>query len=107
LSRSPDGTAQPWLAGGPGHWTLSVWAQPGARNTVPQGILDGCLKLRLAAPPVEGKANDALLRWIAGRLAIPLRAVELAAGHASRRKRVTLRCELSGELIAQRLLSPR
>lgn len=83
-----------------------MWVQPGARSTEPAGVLDGCLKLRLSAPPVDGRANEELLRWVAGRLDLPLRAVELAAGASSRRKRLRADCALGRDEVAKRLLRP-
>jgi uncharacterized protein (TIGR00251 family) len=46
------------------------------------------VKIRLAAPPVNGAANDELVRFLAERLAVPRSAVAIAAGHAGRRKTV-------------------
>jgi uncharacterized protein (TIGR00251 family) len=88
-------------------WSISVWVQPGARASAPQGIVDGCLKLRLAAPAVEGRANEALVRWIAQRLDVPLRAVTLVAGQTGRRKRLRVECALGAEAIEARLLAQR
>ncbi|PYO68049.1 MAG: hypothetical protein DMD71_06600 [Gemmatimonadetes bacterium] len=48
------------------------------------------VKLRLAAPPVEGAANAELVRFLAERLGVPRAAVTIAAGHAGRRKTVTI-----------------
>ncbi|GAA5784811.1 hypothetical protein YWS52_11310 [Chitiniphilus shinanonensis] len=50
------------------------------------GLYDGALKLRLAAPPVDGKANAALLDFLAQAFAVPRRQVELKSGASSRRK---------------------
>jgi uncharacterized protein YggU (UPF0235/DUF167 family) len=61
---------------------------PNARKTAVDGLHDGCLRLRLAAPPVEGKANDALLAWVASALRLPKRGARLLRGTASRRKQV-------------------
>jgi hypothetical protein len=44
------------------------------------------LKIRLAAPPVDGKANAALIRFVADTLKLPTSAVNLKSGHNSRRK---------------------
>ena len=48
------------------------------------------LKVRLAAPPVDGAANDALVRWLAEVLDLPRAAVTLSAGHSSRSKVVAI-----------------
>ena len=94
----------PWLAGAPGEWIISVWAQPGARGTGIQGVVDGSLKIRVSAPAVDGKANDALLRWIAERLELPQRSVRLAAGDTSRRKRVQVQSTVDAQVIVERLV---
>jgi uncharacterized protein (TIGR00251 family) len=65
---------------------LSVYVQPRASKNELAGLHDGCLKVRLTAPPVEGAANDALLRLIAAELGIPRRQVAVVAGSSGRRK---------------------
>jgi uncharacterized protein len=54
------------------------------------GVLDGVLRVRVAAPPVEGAANEALLRLLAAELGIPRRDVRLIAGAAGRAKVVVV-----------------
>ena len=51
-----------------------------------EGVVDGVLKARVAAPPVDGAANEALLRLVADALGLPRRRVRLAAGATNRRK---------------------
>jgi uncharacterized protein (TIGR00251 family) len=70
--------------------TLTLHVQPGAKNTTIAGLHGDALKIRLAAPPIEGRANDALLRFIADRFGVPLRQVELKQGGQSRHKRVVV-----------------
>jgi uncharacterized protein YggU (UPF0235/DUF167 family) len=48
------------------------------------------LVIRLAAPPVDGAANDALVQFLVERLGVPRRAVRIIAGQHSREKRVAL-----------------
>lgn len=93
-----------WLTGGPGAWRVSVWVQPGAARTEPAGIHDGALKLRLAARPVEGQANDALVRWLADRCDCPRGAVTLTAGATGRRKRVAIASPLARAQMERQLL---
>jgi uncharacterized protein len=50
------------------------------------GVVEGSLAARVAAPPVDGSANDALVRLIAEALGVPRRRVRLVAGTANRRK---------------------
>ncbi len=74
---------------------LILHVQPGAKQTSVAGLHGDALKIRLAAPPIEGRANEALLRFIADFFKVPLRAVELKQGGQSRHKRV----EVCGSVI--------
>ena len=66
--------------------TLSRHVQPGAKKSECAGLHGEALKIRLAAPPVDGKANEALLRFLAQRLAIPRQQISLKSGQTSRQK---------------------
>jgi hypothetical protein len=68
-----------------------VHLQPGARRTAAAGLHGGRLKVAVAAPPLEGRANAALVRWLAAQLDVPPSRVRLVAGERSRDK--TLRIE--------------
>ncbi|OGS91469.1 MAG: YggU family protein [Gallionellales bacterium GWA2_60_18] len=70
--------------------TLTLHVQPGAKKSEITGLHGEALKIRLAAPPVEGRANEALLRFIAGLFGVPLRQVELKQGGQSRHKVVAI-----------------
>lgn len=72
--------------GADGCVTLTLHIQPGARTTELAGLHGDALKIRLAAPPVDGKANAALIDFIADRLGIARSAVRLKSGQSSRRK---------------------
>ncbi len=69
---------------------LAVSVVPNARRTGADGLHDGALRVRLAAPPVDGKANDTLVAWLAGELDVPRRSVTLVRGQTSRRKWIEL-----------------
>jgi uncharacterized protein (TIGR00251 family) len=69
---------------------LTLHVQPGAKRSEITGLHGGALKIRLAAPPIEGRANDALLKFIAGLFAVPLRNTELKQGGQSRHKAVAV-----------------
>ena len=71
-----------------GRLTLTLHIQPGAKKTEFAGLHGEALKIRLAAPPVDGKANEALLRFIAEVLHLPKSAVTLKSGQTSRHKAV-------------------
>lgn len=67
---------------------LDLSVVPGAKRTEAIGLHDGALRLRLAAPPVDGRANEALLAWLARELGVPRRDVTLLRGATARRKQV-------------------
>ena len=70
--------------------TLTLHVQPGAKRSEITGLHGGALKIRLSAPPVEGRANDALLKFLAGIFAVPLRNIALQQGGQSRHKVVSI-----------------
>ncbi|HEX6616173.1 MAG TPA: DUF167 family protein [Gemmatimonadales bacterium] len=65
---------------------LRVRVQPRASRTELAGRHGDALKVRLTAPPVEGAANEALLRFLAERLGVSRSAVRLASGASARAK---------------------
>lgn len=69
---------------------LSVRVVPNAGQTSVEGLHDGALRIRLAARPIDGAANDALVSWLAGQLGLAKRAIRVEHGLSSRRKRVAL-----------------
>ncbi len=70
--------------------TVTLHVQPGARHSEAVGLHGEALKIKLAAPPIEGRANEALLRFIADSFGVPLRNVELKQGGQSRHKVVAI-----------------
>ena len=75
-----------WLRQGERQTTLTLHIQPGAKKTEVAGVHGDALKIRLAAPPVDGKANAALIAFVADRLGLAKSAVSLKSGQTSRRK---------------------
>jgi uncharacterized protein (TIGR00251 family) len=73
---------------------LALHVQPGAKRSEVAGIhgegATARLKIRLAAPPVEGKANAELLRFLASAFGVPQRGVLLLRGESSRQKSVQI-----------------
>jgi uncharacterized protein (TIGR00251 family) len=69
---------------------LAVSVQPNAKRTAADGLHDGALRVRLAAPPVDGKANQRLIDWLAGELGLPKRAIALVRGETARRKSLAI-----------------
>jgi uncharacterized protein (TIGR00251 family) len=78
---------------------LLLAVSPNARRTAADGLHDGCLRVRLNAPPVDGKANDALLTWLARELGLAKRSVTLLRGESARRK--TVHVDAPAETVAQ------
>jgi uncharacterized protein len=78
--RNPDGSVCLW-----------VHAQPGAKRTEVAGLHGDALKIRVAAPALEDRANDALIEFIAKQLGIAKRDVALVSGAKSREKRFEIR----------------
>ena len=67
---------------------LTIHVQPKASKTEYVGVHGDALKFRVAAPPVEGAANEALCAYLAERFSLPKKAVVLLSGQGSRHKRV-------------------
>ncbi|MGZ8385910.1 MAG: DUF167 domain-containing protein, partial [Nitrospira sp.] len=70
---------------------LTVQVQPESSRTECVGIHGDAVKIRLAARPIDGAANDELIRFIAERCAVPRANVQLYAGATGRRKRLTVK----------------
>ena len=76
-----------WARDGSGGAVLEVLAQPRASRSRVVGEHDGRLKIQLAAPPVDGEANAALLAFLADTLGVKRADVALLAGETGRRNR--------------------
>ena len=94
--------AEDWLRESAGRTTLALHIQPGAKKTVVAGQHGDALKIRLASPPVDGKANAALINFVADRLGLAKSAVSLKSGQTSRRK--VLEITAAPQDTAQRLM---
>ena len=78
----------PWVRDEQGGVVLEVLVQPRASRTRTVGEHDGRLKLQLAAPPVDGEANAALVAFLAAALGVRRSEVTLVRGESGRRKTV-------------------
>jgi hypothetical protein len=78
----------PWLRGDDAGVTLEILVQPRASRSRVVGEHDGRLKVQLAAPPVDGEANAALVELLATLLQVRKADVEILRGDAGRRKTV-------------------
>ena len=81
---------------------LSVHIQPRASTTEYVGIHGDAIKIRVAAPPVDGAANDELIRFLAGQLSIPTSSVRIHSGASGRHKRVLVK-GTTAQLVMARL----
>ena len=86
---------------------LSIHATPGARRTEAVGAHGDALRVRLGAPPVDGKANLALIAWAAQAFGVPKVQVELLHGAAGRQKVLGVRFDSAAELAAAQALVTR
>ena len=93
----------PWLRQGAQQVILTLHIQPGAKKTELAGEHGEALKIRLAAPPVDGRANACLLEFLASRLGLAKRQVTLVSGESSRAKRVSIE-GLDAESVRRKLL---
>ena len=80
--------------------TLSVRLHPGARKNCVTGIHADALKIALTAPPVDGRANEALIAFLADALHLPRARVVLVAGATSRAKMVRITGKSAAEVAA-------
>ncbi|HEX4950349.1 MAG TPA: DUF167 domain-containing protein [Blastocatellia bacterium] len=66
--------------------TFTVRAQPRAARSAVAGEVEGALKIKVAAPPVEGAANEELIRFLAQVFAVPRRAITIQSGATAKNK---------------------
>jgi uncharacterized protein (TIGR00251 family) len=79
---------------------FSVRVVPRASRNAIEGEYQGALKVRLTAPPVEDRANDALVRLLAERLNVPRSAVRIVSGGKNRTKRVEIIGTTKAQILA-------
>lgn len=80
---------------------LHLHVQPGGKKSEILGEHDGALKIRVQAPPVEGKANAAVIEFVAEILAVPRSRVTLIRGEKSRHKVVEIEGLTRAEALAK------
>lgn len=94
-----------WLLADDHGVMLRLHVQPGAKNTEVAGLYGEALKIRLAAPPVDGKANACLIAFLADRLGVAKATVTLISGDTSRAKKVRV-AGVAPDLARDRLKRP-
>src|SRR5207302_810300 len=80
--------------------TLSVRVHPGARKNSVTGVHADAVKIALTAPPADGKANDALIAFLADALRLPRGRVALVAGATSRAKMIRITGKSAADVAA-------
>jgi len=73
-----------------GAWLLMLWVQPNSARSALAGLHGDRLKVRLAAPPLDGKANKELVRFLSRALDVPRKNIEISAGLGARGKTVRI-----------------
>lgn len=79
-----------WLIAGGTSVTLRLHIQAGAKKSEVAGLHGEALKIRLAAPPLDGRANACLIAFVADRLGITRTRVNIVSGESSRAKRIRI-----------------
>ncbi|MES2151350.1 MAG: DUF167 domain-containing protein [Pseudomonadota bacterium] len=96
-----------WCSALPAGVRLAVQIQPNAKKSEVVGVQGEALKLKLQAQPIEGKANEALIKFLAAKLKVPKSAISITHGHTSKLKLIEVAsATLTVGEVAQRLLAP-
>ena len=80
--------------------TVSVRVHPGARKNGVTGVHAGAVKIALTAPPVDGRANEALISFFADALRVPRARIAIVAGTSSRAKTIRITGKSMAEVAA-------
>lgn len=91
----------------PGGVTVRVRAKPRASKSKVLGFREGLLEVAIAAPPVDGEANEELVRTVAKHFGVPRRSVTLEAGDTSRMKRLRLEGVSVEDVLAKAANAPK
>lgn len=89
-----------------GGTAFAIYVVPRASKNEVAGMHGEAIKIRLTAPPVEGKANEALITFLAEQLGVKRSQIEIVAGHTSRTKMVSV-VGLLPDQVEERLLGNR
>lgn len=95
-----------WCSALPAGVRLAVQITPNAKKTEVIGVLDDALKLKLQAQPIEGKANEALIKYLAAALSVPRSAVTITHGLTNKRKLIEVKSAGLTVEDVERLLAP-
>lgn len=85
-------------------FVLKIRVQSGAKKTEVIGVYGGFLKIRVNAPPIEGRANDALIRWLSKLFDVPRRSIAIKQGLQSNNKTVLIEhCKMDVDTLLLKL----
>lgn len=94
-----------WCSALPGAIRLAVQITPNAKQTEVTGVLDDALKLKLQAQPIEGKANEALVKFLAKALGVSRSSVTITHGQTNKKKLIeVVSATLTPEEVERRLM---
>lgn len=92
-----------WLSEKDQDIVLRLHAQPGAKRTSVVGLYGDKLKIAVATPPVDGKANQAIIAFLAKTLGISKSKLTLISGETSREKRIRIQGITANECVTKLL----
>jgi uncharacterized protein (TIGR00251 family) len=81
-----------------------VQVLPNAKKIEVVGLIDGALKIRLKAQPIEGQANEELVRFIAMKMKLPKKQISVVRGLTSRQKTIEIKTQQECESVSRLLL---
>ena len=93
----------PWIEARSDGVVVALHVQPGARRTAIVGPHGDRLKVAVSSPPADGRANTALMEFLAERLAVPKSCLRLLSGAGSREKRVAIDAALPASTVVAAL----
>lgn len=106
MASARGGMSHDWCSALPGGIRLAVQISPNAKKSEVIGILDDVLKIRLQAPALEGRANEALIRFLSATLKVPKSAVVITHGHTNKRKLLEIASAQLTVQAAKQILAP-
>lgn len=95
-----------WCSALPTGVRLAVQITPNAKKTEVIGVHDDALKLKLAAQPIEGKANEALIRYLSDVLKVPRSAITITHGQTNKKKLLEIKTAGLTPAVIETLLLP-
>lgn len=83
---------------------FKIYLQPGAKKSEVSGIHDGHIKIKVNSPPIDGKANEALILFLSELLDIPKSKITIASGEKSRIKKISIETSMNKTEIENKLI---